>query len=104
MAADRLTDASATRLQVTARSVAFSPADLRIRAGRTIVLEFRNDDPVFHDWSVAGLANVDANARPGQTQRIRFRIDQPGTYRIECTVAGHAEAGMVGTLIVEVAD
>jgi len=104
MAADRLIDANATRLQVTARSVAFSPADLRIRAGQTVLLEFRNDDPVFHDWSVAGVANVDANARPGQTQRIRFRIDQPGTYRVECTVAGHAEAGMVGTLVVEVAD
>jgi plastocyanin len=104
MAADRLIDANATKVMVTARSAAFSPADVQIRAGQTVVLEFRNDDLVFHDWSVAGVANVDANARPGQTQRIRFRIDQPGTYRVECTVEGHAEAGMVGTLAVEVAD
>jgi Cu+-exporting ATPase len=104
MAADRLIDAGATRLQVSARSIAFVPADLHVRAGETVVLEFRNDDPMFHDWQVAGLANVDAGARPGQTQRIRFTIDKPGTYRIECTVAGHAEAGMVGTLVVEVAD
>src|SRR5688572_10781318 len=50
MAADRGIDAGATRLQVTARSVAFTPADLRVRAGETVVLEFTNDDPVFHDW------------------------------------------------------
>jgi Cu+-exporting ATPase len=104
MAADRVIDATAARVAVTARDAAFNPADLRVQAGRTVVLEFRNDDPVFHDWSVEGVANVDANARPGQTQRIRFRIDQPGTYRVTCTVEGHAEAGMVGTLVVEVAD
>ena len=93
MAADRIIDAGATRLEVTARSVAFTPADVRVRAGETVVLEFTNDDPVFHDWEVTGLANVDAGARPGQTQRIRFTIDEPGTYVVECTVEGHAEAG-----------
>jgi Cu+-exporting ATPase len=104
MAADRIIDANATRLEITARSVAFTPADLHVRAGETVVLEFTNDDPIFHDWEVVGLANVDAGARPGQTQRIRFSIGEPGTYVVECTVAGHAEAGMVGTLVVEVAD
>ena len=104
MAADRIIDANATTLEVHARSVAFTPADLHVRAGETVVLEFTNDDPIFHDWEVAGLANVDAGARPGQTQRIRFTIDEPGTYLVECSVAGHAEAGMVGTLVVEVAD
>ena len=104
MAADRIIDANATRLEVTARSVAFTPADLRVRAGQTVVLEFTNDDPIFHDWEVTGLANVDAGARPGQTQRIRFTIDEPGTYVVECTVEGHAAAGMVGSLVVEVAD
>jgi Cu+-exporting ATPase len=104
MAADRLIEADATRIQVTAREVAFTPADLHVRAGETVVLELTNDDPIFHDWEAIGLANVDAGARPGQTQKIRFTIDRPGTYRVECTVEGHAEAGMVGTLIVEVAD
>ena len=67
-------------------------------------LAFRNDDPVFHDWEVDGVANVDAGARPGQTQTVRFVINEPGTYHVRCTVAGHAEAGMVGTLVVEPAD
>jgi nitrite reductase (NO-forming) len=60
-----------------------------------------NDDPMFHDWEVEGVANVDTPARPGQTSSIRFVIDRPGTYRFLCTVPGHAEAGMTGTLIVE---
>jgi plastocyanin len=100
LAADRAIDAGATRLDVTARDVAFVPADATVRAGQFVVVSFTNADPIFHDWEVEGLANVDAGARPGQTQRIRFRIDEPGTYEILCTVEGHAEAGMRGTLTV----
>jgi P-type Cu+ transporter len=104
MAADRWIDAGATHVTVVARDAGFEPADLTIEQGETVVLSFRNDDPVFHDWEVEGLANVDAGARPGQTQRIRFRIAEPGTYRIVCTVPGHADAGMAGTLVVDPAD
>jgi len=48
-----------------------------------------------------GLANVDAAARPGQTQQVRFRIDTPGRYAFVCMEPGHAEAGMTGVLIVD---
>jgi Cu+-exporting ATPase len=104
VAADRAIDAAAVHVEVTAHDVAFSPPQVRIRAGDTVVVAFRNDDPVFHDWEVDGVANVDAGARPGQTQTVRFRIAEPGTYHIRCTVEGHAAAGMVGTLVVEAAD
>jgi P-type Cu+ transporter len=104
MAADRAIDSNAQRIDVVARDLAFVPADVRITAGRTTVLSFRNDGTTFHDWEVEGVANVDAGARPGQTQRIRFTIDRPGTYRIACTVPGHAGAGMTGTLVVEAPD
>jgi P-type Cu+ transporter len=104
LAADRAIDAGAEHQAVMARGIRFEPADLHVRAGDIVVVQFTNDDPIFHDWRVVGLANADAAARPGQTQRLRFRADTPGTYRIECTVAGHAEAGMIGTLVVDPAD
>jgi Cu+-exporting ATPase len=100
VAADRAIDAGAVQVAVRAKDVRSAPADVTIPAGRFVVVQFTNDDPVFHDWMVEGVANVDAGARPGQTQRIRFRIDTPGTYPIVCSVDGHAEAGMVGRLIV----
>jgi Cu+-exporting ATPase len=100
IAADRAIDAGAVTIDVSARDLRFGPAEIAIPAGRFVILRFTNDDPVFHDWSVVGLANIDANARPGQTQRIRFRIDSPGDWTIVCTAAGHAEAGMTGRLVV----
>jgi P-type Cu+ transporter len=104
MAADRWIEQGATQVAVVARDLRFEPANLTVEAGTTVVLSFRNDDPVFHDWEAEGLANVDAGARPGQTQRIRFRIDEPGAYPILCTVPGHSESGMVGTLLVQPPD
>jgi plastocyanin len=104
MAADRAIESSAQPVQVASRDFAFSPVDVTITAGRPAVVSFRNDGTTFHDWEVEGVANTDAAARPGQTQRVRFTIDRPGSYRILCTVPGHAEAGMTGTLVVRPPD
>jgi len=100
IAADRAIDAGAVKIDVTASDFRFGPARINLPAGRFVVLSFRNDDAVFHDWTVVGLANVDANARPGQTQHIRFRIDRPGDWEVVCTADGHAQAGMIGSLVV----
>jgi Cu+-exporting ATPase len=101
MAADRAIDAGAQRIDVVATDQRFTPSAFQVEAQDWVVISLRNDDPVFHDLEVEGLANVEVGARAGQTSRIRIRIDTPGTYRIVCTVPGHADAGMVGTLIVE---
>ncbi len=100
-AVDRAIDAGAQHVDLVASSLAFSQSEIHVSAGRFVVLRFRNDDAVFHDWMVVGLANVDAAARPGQTQQVRFSVDRPGTYVFECSVPGHAEAGMRGVLVVD---
>ena len=101
MAADRALDGAAQQVAVTASSMRFEPASIHVRSGSFVVVEFTNADSVFHDWQVEGLANVDAGARPGQTQRIRFLVPAAGIYQIRCTVDGHAAAGMVGTLTID---
>jgi len=100
MAADRAIDAGAVHLEIRASDTRFVPSDVTVPAGRFVVVTFVNDDPVFHDWVVEGLANVDANARPGQTQEVRFRVDDPGTWEVRCLVDGHAASGMIGRLTV----
>jgi plastocyanin len=100
LGADRALDRVSQRVEVTARGLRFQPAELTIRAGAWVTIAFTNDDPMVHDWMVKGLANVDAPARPGQTAHLRFVLDRPGTYQIMCSIPGHAEEGMVGTLVV----
>jgi Cu+-exporting ATPase len=100
LAADRALDGVSQRAAITAKDFRFQPADLTVRAGEWVVVEFTNRDAVVHDWMVAGIPNVDAPARPGQTSRLRFVLDEPGAYTVMCSIPGHAEAGMVGTLVV----
>ena len=57
----------------------------------------------YHDPALLDPARAPA-AHRGHGLRIRFRIDRPGTCTILCTLRGHAEAGMTGTLVVEAAD
>jgi len=100
LAADRAVNDALPRLDVTARDVRFQPADLTVRAGEWAVLELTNADPLVHDWMIEEIPNMDAVARPGQTATLRFVLDTPGEYAVICSVPGHAEAGMVGTLTV----
>ena len=37
----------------------------------------------------------------GQMATLEFTPTKPGTYEFFCTVAGHKEAGMKGTLVVK---
>lgn len=46
-------------------------------------------------------AAVHVAVDPGETATVAFTPVQPGEYEFLCTVGGHADAGMVGTIIVE---
>jgi Cu+-exporting ATPase len=100
LAADRAVTAALPQLDITARNLRFEPADVSVRAGEWAALEFTNADPVVHDWMVVDVPNLDVVARPGQTATLKFVLDTPGEYMIMCSIPGHAEAGMVGTLTV----
>jgi Cu+-exporting ATPase len=100
VAADRAVNAALPRLEVTAHNLRFTPADVTVTAGTWTVLELHNDDPVVHDWMIEAIPNMDVVTRPGQTAAIRFVLDTPGVYPVICSVPGHADAGMVGTLTV----
>jgi plastocyanin len=101
VAAGRAIEAGGQHVSVTARDVAFAGPSIEVTSGRLVVVRFTNEGAVFHDWQVDGLANVDAAARPGQSQEITFIAPAPGRYTYRCTEPGHAEAGMTGVLIVD---
>ena len=60
-----------------------------------------------HAHATRPLAAVDGqadwihlHAAADATDAGTYRIDQPGRYRLLCTIPGHTEAGMVGELVV----
>ncbi len=89
--------------------------------GTPIRVILQNEGSADHDWQVkelhaqimeemhsdenghghdedAGLVHM--YAVPGASEHMEFIAEESGTFEIVCTIPGHAEAGMVGTLIV----
>ena len=101
IAADRAVDASAQQVAVGSRQLTGMDAELRVRAGETVVLRATNDGAAVEVCMVQGLPDVMWNPRPGATQRVRFQVDAPGSYEIMCGPAGRGVQRVAGTLIAE---
>lgn len=89
--------ADGTEITVTATDLAFEPATITVDADTPVNLTLTNDGRVFHDLTIPDL-DVMLDAEPGETVTAGFTVDAPGTYDFLCTVPGHADAGMRGTL------
>jgi plastocyanin len=63
-------------------------------------LAFDNKGEAFHTLTIDDL-DFQIEAEGGGREEGALTIEQPGTYRITCSVAGHAEAGMTGTLVAQ---
>ena len=82
--------------------LAFDQKSVSAKAGN-VTIDFDNKQPLQHDVAVA-----DSSGKVlGQTDLVssgtaNATVDlQPGTYTFYCTVPGHREAGMQGTLTVK---
>jgi cytochrome c oxidase subunit 2 len=91
--------AGARVVEVTARSFAFEPERIPVRAGEDVMIALRSAD-TLHDFTLAeGRAHVVAD--PGAAAQGGLRVDRPGTYTAFCSVAGHREAGMAVEVVAE---
>lgn len=91
--------ADATVVDVTATDLAFDPTAITVDAGDRVNLRLVNRGQVFHDLTIPDL-DVTLAAEPGETVTAGITVDTPGTHEFLCTVPGHADAGMRGTLTV----
>ena len=85
----------------------FDPNDLEVTAGDTIALS--NDGKIPHNFTIvegndptgggAELAASD-DVSPGDTGDLTVDVE-PGKYSFLCTIPGHAEQGMTGSITVD---
>jgi nitrite reductase (NO-forming) len=88
-----------TDVMVTATEFKFNPASLQLPSGKKVSIMLQNNGAVEHDITVDALGmRLLANA--GKTATGEFTLDKPGTYDFYCSIPGHKEAGMRGTLSV----
>ena len=110
-------------VSLTAVDMAFQPDALDVTAGMPVRLTMVNEGALDHDFSILEIPmetmGATAVAMPGHemgamtvepqlhmavtmgmSNTIEFTPTKPGTYEFFCTVPGHKEAGMRGTLVV----
>jgi uncharacterized cupredoxin-like copper-binding protein len=77
----------------------FDPSTIEVPAGVPVTFVFMNHGVIEHDFTIEAVG-LSMYADPGQTVRDTVTF-QPGTYEFICTIPGHYESGMFGTLIAE---
>ena len=95
----------------------FTPDRIDVRRGETLRLRVRNTGKVMHEFVIGTQAenakhaelmikfpNMEhdepymAHVAPGQTGEIVWTFNRAGTFEFACLIAGHYQAGMVGTI------
>jgi plastocyanin len=109
-------------LNVTAQdTLKFEPATLSASAGAEATVNFKNAGAQQHNWVLTSTADADRVATEaaakagdatgiagvlaagkllagGSSEEIKFTAPAAGSYTYICTVPGHYQAGMKGTL------
>lgn len=85
-------------VELDAQDISWSKKEITVKPGDTIVV--KNVGALQHDFSVDAL-NIADPVESGASVTVTIPADaKPGTYDFYCNVAGHKEAGMVGTLTI----
>ena len=88
-------------VDISETEFALDPSDPTAAAG-TVTLNVSNDGQTVHDLEVEGngVEEVTPTIEAGASAQLKVDLE-PGEYEIYCTIPGHADQGMEGTLTVE---
>lgn len=93
---------STLKIAAAESGLAYASDEASAEAGK-VTVEFENPQPIEHDVAIETFNGEVL----GQTETITEGSDsteielKPGTYKFFCTVPGHRQAGMEGTLVVK---
>lgn len=93
--------ADAPEVRIEATEFSFRPDRPTIDSDQAFNLTLVNRGAVLHDLVVPDIG-LHLVVRSGDTVSTGVRIPESGEYPFWCTVPGHAERGMRGTLLVAV--
>ena len=84
-------------IRLDAASFAYSPSVISVNPGDRVTLDLSSTD-VVHGLYLDGYG-LSLTAEPGQTARLTFTADRPGSFRFRCSVTcGPLHPFMIGKL------
>lgn len=91
-------------IKVVATDLKFTPNALQAKVGQPVKVTMDNKGVIEHDIAFPTMKtdkpgmSLKALAKPGQSATLEFTPTAAGIYEYICTIPGHKEAGMKGTL------
>lgn len=76
----------------------FDPATVEAATGQDVEIRFTNDGDIAHN--LGGDFGRTDTISSGQTATLTVSFDEPGEHAYWCSVPGHREKGMEGTIVV----
>lgn len=95
----------------------FAPHRIEVREGETIRFVLKNDGKLMHEFVIGTKQELDQHAAlmvkfpdmehdepymvhvaPGKTGEVVWTFNRAGEFDFACLIAGHYQAGMVGTI------
>lgn len=97
-----LPESGANEFLVDGSEFSFNPSEIEVTAGEEVKITLRNVGSIPHDLEVdcPGFETKTRLLNPGEEDTITFTAPESGTCEFYCTVPGHREQGMEGSLIV----
>jgi uncharacterized cupredoxin-like copper-binding protein len=90
---------------VSATEFEFKPNAFEGKVGQKLTFKVTNKGTVEHNFVILSpdgsqeLTKI--TTQPGETKSLEFTPTEAVTYQIDCNIAGHKEAGMIGELVVK---
>jgi plastocyanin len=81
----------------------FDPATITVKKGTPVHLTLVNNGALEHDWVVDNLdgKKIQVHTTPKSNATADFTPEAAGTKEYYCSIPGHREAGMKGTLTIQ---
>jgi uncharacterized cupredoxin-like copper-binding protein len=85
---------------IIAKDIAFEPTEFSIPADTDVKITLDNEGSLQHDFNIEDTDFATELLNGGESETITVNLEA-GEYVYFCSVPGHREAGMEGTLTVE---
>ena len=78
-----------------------NPSDVTVKPGQ-VTFDVSNDGTTIHNLEVEGVDEAKTpDLAPGSSGQVTVDLSKPGTYDMYCTIDGHRNLGMEGTVTVK---
>lgn len=91
--------AQTAEIHLIAHDIKWDIEMIETEVGQPLLLVITNEGLLDHNFEIVELG-VNENIAPGETIELELIFDHAGVFDFICNVPGHAEAGMVGKIIV----